>query len=793
MNILLSWLRDYIDIQVPPLQIADALMMAGIEVEAIHEPGKHLQKVVVGRILTRAPHPNADKLSLCTVDVGQAAPLQIVCGAPNCDPGAKVPTALVGAVLPSGFEIRVARIRGVESAGMLCSRKELGLGDDHSGLYHLPPEAPVGEDIVKALGMDDVVFTIAITPNRGDALSHLGIARELSALFNLPLHRNSLDDARGDGDIREQTAVTLEEPALCPRYGARIVRDVTVGDSPRWLRERLEKIGIRSINNIVDITNYVMMDIGHPMHAFDLDKLAEQRIVVRRAAAGEKLHCLDGVTRALDPSMLVIADARRPVALAGVMGGEETGVTAATRHVLLEAACFDPVTVRKTAKALAMTTDSSYRFERGTNIDNVPIALNLAARLIRELAGGRPVGGLLDAYPAPPPLRRIMLRTRRVARVLGVDLKPAQIETLLLRLKFEVSREGETLWVGVPPFRHDIEQEADLIEEVARLYGYGNIPATLPTLFSQPVLPTPLQRLTGQVRTAMVDQGFHEIITYSFIPTTIHESLREGPPLAIRNPLSEDQGHLRTSLLWGMIDALTRNIFNDEYDLRFFEIGRVFRPDASGFAREADHLCLGCAGPANPADWRHSKEPFDLYRMKGLLGRLGHLLPVEFEFARGNHPALHPARQLEISCQNRRLGVVGQIHPRFRTNKKLPEEWFVGELDLSALSQLKPRKRLMQPIPAFPAIRRDLAILLPKTATFQDVERIVREAGGEILEKCALFDVYEGKGIDPDKRSLALELRFRAKDRTLKEEEVQPKLEAMISQIATTLGGKLRE
>ncbi len=785
MKILLSWLRDYIDIQVPPQKIADALLMAGIEVEAIHEPGKHLQKVVVGQVLTRDKHPNADKLSLCTVDVGTGTPLQIVCGAPNHKAGDKVPTALVGAVLPSGFEIRVAKIRGVESSGMLCSKKELGISDDHSGLYILPPDARVGEDIVKTLGMDDVTFEISVTPNRGDVLSHLGIARELSALFNLPLHRNSLDDTAGEGDIRSLTSVTLDEPDLCPRYGARLVRDVEVGESPRWLKDRLEKVGIRSINSVVDITNYVMLDIGHPMHAFDFDRLAGGRIVVRRAAPGEKLQSLDGVHRTLDPSMLVIADAQKPVAIAGVMGGEATGVTTKTRHVLLEAACFDPVCIRKTAKTLGMMSDSSYRFERGTNIDNVPIALNLAARLIKDLAGGRPAAGLIDAFPAPPPLKRILLRTRRVARVLGIDLKPAQIETLLLRLKFEVSRNGEEIWVGVPPFRHDIDQEADLIEEVARLYGYEHIPVTLPALFSQPVLPTPLQKLVRRTRDYLVDQGFHEIISYSFIPAAVPAALREGNPLPIKNPLSDEQAHLRTSLLWGMIDALTRNIFSDEYELRFFETGRVFQPDASGFTREADRLCLGCCGPANPADWRNSREPFDLFRLKGLVSRIGALVPADLEFARGTHPALHPARQFEVSLGHRRLGVVGQIHPQFRTHKKIPEDWFVAELDLTA-------RRLMQSIPEFPAIRRDLAILLPKSASYQAVRQIVLEAGGEILEKCTLFDIYEGKGIEPDRRSLALGLSFRAKDRTLKDEEIQPRIDAMVGKIAERLQGRLR-
>jgi len=792
VNILLSWLRDYIDIQVPPEKIADALLMAGIEVESIQEPGKHLKNVVVGQVLSKVPHPNADKLSLCSVEIGKGTPLQIVCGAPNHKVGDKIPVALIGAVLPMGFEIRVAKIRGIESFGMLCSKKELGLSEDHSGLLILPSDTLVGTDIVKVLGLDDVVFEISVTPNRGDALSHLGIARELSAIFNLPLNRNPLDGTDGESAIDGLTSVTINEPELCPRYGARLVQDVSVGESPKWLKERLEKIGIRSINNVVDITNYVMLDIGHPMHAFDLDRLDERRICVRRATQGEVIESLDEVKRTLDPSMLVIADAKKPVAIAGVMGGQETKVTQKTRNVLLEAAYFNPISIRKTAKTLGMMSDSSYRFERGTNIDNIPIALNLAARLIKDVAGGKPVEGIIDAFPAPPPLKRVMLRARRVARVLGIELKPQQIETLLLRLKFEVSREGETLWIGVPPFRHDIEQEVDLIEEVARLFGYENIPHTLPMVFSEPVLPTPIQKLGKRVREYLVDQGFHETIAYSFIPTRIPDTLKEGPPLVIRNPLSEDQGHLRTSLLWGMIDAVKRNIFCDEFALRFFEVGRAYHKEPSGFAGESDRLCIGCCGPFNPADWNNSGNRFDLFRLKGMLASIGRLVRQDFEFARGTHFALHPTRQFELRLQGKHIGYLGQINPSFRDNKKIPEEIFLAEIDLGALANANPVKTLMKPIPEFPAIRRDIAVVLPKTAQFSQIRHIIVEEGGDILENCTLFDIYEGKGIESGKRSVALSITFRAKDRTLKDEDVQPHVDAALRKLGEKLQGKLR-
>ncbi len=793
MKILLSWLRDYIDIEVPPEKIAEGLNMAGIEVEGIHQPGRLTRKVVVGRILTREPHPNADKLTISTVDVGHGTTLSVVCGAPNNMPGYKVPVAMVGATLPSGFEISQAKIRGIESFGMLCSQKELGISEDHSGLMILPPEAPVGEDIVKFLGLDETVFEISITPNRGDALSHLGIARELSAIFNLPMHRNALENAVGEGDVHEVTSVTIENPDLCPRYGARVVRNVKVGESPKWLADRLRRVGIRPINNLVDITNYVMLAIGHPLHAFDFDLLEGNRIVVRRGKAGETITSLDGVVRKLDSTMLVIADARKPTAIAGVMGGADTGINDRTVNVLLEAAYFEPTCIRKTAKALGMMSESSYRFERGTNIDNIPIALNLAAKLLETTAGGKSVRGIIDQYPAPKPLRRIMLRARRVSKVLGMDLKPQQIETVLLRLKLEVSREDETLWIGVPPFRHDLEQEADLIEEVARLVGYGAIPQSLPHIPSILRLPTPLQTLEQKVRDHLISIGMNEIMSYSFIPRDAQRDLLEGEPVLLKNPLSEEQSQMRSSLLWGMFDALTRNILADEFDLRFFEIGKTFTRTSGRGLAEADKLCIGLCGSMNPNDWTQSKKEHDLNWVKGVIAGIFKLCGKTPEFAPGAHPAFRSSQQLEIRLKHQVVGIVGNIHPRFLTNKKMPESIFLLELDYGILSAQPVKIPRMKSIPEFPPVRRDLSLLMPAEVPYQDIRKILQDEGKEILESVRLFDVYVGKGIDPGKRSMAFSLTFRSPEKTLTEEEVKPAIDSMVRRIESELHGKLRE
>ncbi|MFZ2957557.1 MAG: phenylalanine--tRNA ligase subunit beta [Candidatus Ozemobacteraceae bacterium] len=791
MKILLSWLRDYIDIQMSPEKIAESLNMAGIEVEAVHQLGKDIKGVVTGKILTREKHPNADKLSLCTVDTGDVASLIIVCGADNMKPGDIVPVAKLGASLPGGIEIRRAKIRGVESFGMMCSKRELGLSEDHTGLYILPPDTPIGVDALKLLGLDDTVFEISITPNRGDALSHLGIARELSAIFNLPLHRTALDESHGDGDVSGVTSVTMDAPSMCHRYGARIVEGLKIAPSPRWLRERLEKIGVRSINNVVDVTNYVMLDIGHPMHAFDLKKLAEGRIVVRPAKVGEKIRTLDGDERVLEPTMLVIADAKQPVAIAGVMGGKDTEVDDSTTSILLESAWFDPITVRKAAKTLGMMSESSYRFERGTNIDNIPIALNQAVRLILETAGGKAKAGMIDVYPTPHHVKKIVVRPRRVSQVLGVEFKPAQVETLLNRLKLEVERDGDTILVGVPPFRHDLEQEVDFIEEIARIYGYDNIPTTLPSISTPPRKSAEVNLIQNRLRDHLVSLGYNQLITYSFIPESIPVEMQEGLPLGLKNPISEDHGVLRTSLLWGMFDALRRNILADEYDLRFFEMGRVFQRNGDGLC-EPDRLSIGFSGRANPRDWRRSGEMHDLFEMKGLLEGVGRLCGHALEFRNSTRATFHPSRQLEVRAGGMLLGYLGQIHPKFLDNKKMPQHIYLAEIDLTVFSGLPIQTPRMKTISEFPSVQRDLALILPVESACEEIRNALMAEGGSFLESCVLFDVYQGKGIEPGKRSLAFSLIFRSSERTLTEADVQPKIEAMVAKVEKQFHGKLR-
>ena len=792
MKVLLSWLKDYIDIEETPEKIADALMMAGLEVEEIIQPGKELNKVFVGKILSKDSHPDADKLSLCKVDVGTGSALQIVCGASNMKAGDKVPVAVVGAKLPSGFEISPAKIRGVESFGMMCSKKELGISDEHGGLFILDESAQIGENIVKELGMDDIIFDVSITPNRGDALSHLGIARELSAIFNLPMHRDPLNDSSGAGNINEETSVEIINEELCPRYGARVVKGVKVGPSPDWMVARLESAGVRAINNVVDVTNYIMLDIGHPMHAFDLEKLAEKRIVVRNAQKDETLVTLDDAKHNLDATMLVIADAEKPVALAGVMGGLDSSVTEKTRDILLEAAYFSPTSVRKTAKRLGMMSESSYRFERGTNVDNVPIALNEAVKLLSEIAGGDPVQGIFDAYPKREPLKQIRVRTRRVNKVIGISLTPSQIETFLLRLKLEVKRDGEDLIVSVPPYRHDLELEVDIIEEVARMYGYNNIPETLPAITSVLQLPTPLQKMEKKLKDHLASIGFSEIMTYSFIPANIDSSMHEKNPLVLQNPLSEENAVMRTSLKWGMLDALKRNILNDEYNLKFFEIGKVFHPTAANLSEEHTRLSIGFAGSVNSLDWTNSNKTFDLFILKGIVQGIGRLFKQKLKYTPSSNSLFHPTMQLDVVCGKTTVGTFGQIHPNFINNKKIPKTIFIVELDLGLLADFKQTTPRMAAIPDLPPVKRDLALLSPESVLHRDIVKIITAEGKNLLEDCHLFDIYQGKGIEDGFRSMAYSLTFRDPKATLTDELIQPVMDKIISRLEKDLAVKLR-
>ena len=623
MRVSLEWLREYVDVTGSPEDLARRLTMAGLEVEALHRLGEGIHGVVVAEVLDVRQHPHADRLSVCRVHDGQEV-LEIVCGAPNVRPGMKAPLARVGAKLPDGRVIRKAKIRGVESRGMLCSEQELNLAQTSDGIYALPDDLPVGVDLRQALALEDWILEIGVTPNRPDCLSLVGVAREVAAITGAGWRLPPVAPQEAQEPVSQWASVEIREPELCWRYAARVLLDVRVAPSPRWLARRLEAAGLRPINNVVDVTNYVLLELGHPLHAFDCDRLAGRRIVVQRAKGGERFTTLDGVARTLPEDALLICDARGPVAVAGVMGGQDSGVTEATRTVLLESAYFLPASVRRTSKRLGLTTEASYRFERGTDPQGLILALDRAARLIAELSGARVARGRLDVYPRPWTPRRIRLRPARVRRVLGIPLSAQEIRERLQRLGLTVTQGGEeSLEVAIPSHRVDLDQEADLIEEVARLGGYDQIPTPLPSgsLMSEalePPAPWPA------VRRALLGQGWNEVISYSFMDLGDLDRLRipQDHPLrrtvVLRNPLSTEQAHLRTTLLPGLLRALRWNQHRGVTRGKLFEWGRIFLPQpGEKLPREPMRIGGVWWGTREPQGWHRPAAEADFFDVKG--------------------------------------------------------------------------------------------------------------------------------------------------------------------------------
>ena len=624
MNVTLNWLKAYIDFEFSATELADRLTMLGVEVESVKQLGAELDGVVVGSVSSIRPHPNADKLVLCQVDIGETEELQIVCGAPNVREGMLAPVATIGATLPAGFTIKRARLRGETSHGMLCSEKELGLSEDAAGLMELPTDTPLGISLSEALGLDDIVFELEITPNRPDCLSMIGVAREIRAETGNTLKLPQVDFNENETDIRETTSVTIEAPDLCPRYAARVIRGVKVGQSPAWLKHRLEAVGIGVINNIVDITNFVLMEYGQPLHAFDYHKLTENRIVVRRATAGENITTLDEVARELTPDMLVIADAEKPVALAGIMGGYDSEIIETTADVLLESAYFNPSGIRATAKALGISTEASYRFERGADPGAVLAALDRAAQLIAELAGGSICKGIVDVYPGEQPLRQIQLRPERVNFILGTALDTSEMVQILSDLGFDVKANGTGDYhVTVPTFRSDLTREIDLIEEVARVYGYDNIPTTLPKGDIPVPAPNPSTEVRKRIKHFLFAAGMMEAINYSFCDPNCFDKIRftDDDPcrdaLKLRNPLSPEMSVLRTTLIPSLLENAQHNRNHQIDTIALFEIGSVFT--RNGAQKEPERVTGILAGQIGDGVYSNPYREPDFYDIKGLV------------------------------------------------------------------------------------------------------------------------------------------------------------------------------
>jgi phenylalanyl-tRNA synthetase beta chain len=786
MKVSLSWLRDYVNVTMDPAELAEALTMAGLEVDSVSDRYAYLNGVIVGRVEEVAPHPNADKLTRCRVNTGEGQ-VSVVCGAPNVKQGMLAPLAQPGTVLPDGTRLAKSVIRGETSEGMLCSDAELGLGDDPGGIMSLNASLIPGTGLAQALNLSDTVFELDLTPNRPDCLSVIGIAREIAIIQNSPLKYPDYAIEDKADIIHQKTSVKIEAPDHCPRYAARLVENVAVTASPYWLQNRLLSVGLRPINNIVDITNFVMLETGQPLHAFDFDNLAQNRIVVRLAAEGEKFTTLDDKERTLESQMLMICDGEKAVGLAGVMGGLNSEIEDNTTRVLIEGAYFDPVSIRRTSKRLGLNTDASHRFERGVDPEGCVRAVNRAAKLMVELGGGTLIGAIIDEYPNLQTVKGVELGVKRTNLLLGTDLDHSQIRQLLESIEFKVEpidNDADRLKVTAPTFRVDVSRREDLMEEVARLSGYNNIPTTFPAMPAEGRPPDRRLQLRNRIKGLMSGFGFSETIAYSFVAESSSDRLqiKAADPrramIHILNPLSEDQAVMRTSLVPGILETMRHNMARQIKNLKIFETGKIFlKKDQQVLPREPEMLIALWTGPRTDASWHSRENPCDFYDIKGAVEALAQALNLEAirftamaddacEYTRPGHTA-------QIMASDLQVGLVGEIHPRVSDAYDLKQTAFIFELDLEKIAGLIPQSRVSKPIPRYPAIYRDITVIIDRGIETQTILEAVENFHEILIDNLHLFDVFEGDPIPAGKKSVSFRNTYRSPGKTLEDDDVK--------------------
>ncbi len=795
MRLSEAWLRELVNPPIDTHHLVEQLTMAGLEVDSVEPAAPDFSGVVVAEVISVEPHPNADRLRICRVDAGKESPLQIVCGAPNVYEGMKAPLALVGAVLPSGQKIGRSKLRGVESFGMLCSAKELGLAETSEGLWELPADAPVGEDLRRYLQLDDHIIDVDLTPNRADCLSVEGIAREVAVLNQMDWQPEKVSPV---APLHEETlpiTVAQEAKSACPRYLGRLIRGVnSKAPTPIWMQERLRRSGIRSLSAVVDITNYILLEMGQPLHAFDAAKIVGG-IQVRLGHPGERLVLLNDQEVVLDGDELVIADAERPLALAGIMGGLDSAVGDNTTDILLECAFFSPAAIMGKARKFGLHTDSSHRFERGVDPQLQARAMERATRLIMEIAGGRP--GPVVEVVAPeqlPHKQPIQLRGRQIERILGRGFAPEEVAAILQRLGMKVKAIQPDGWQVIPPsFRFDINLEADLIEELARIAGYQHLPTRAPqlpmTLQAVPEEQLPLDR----IRALLCDRGYQEAITYSFVDATLQQKLAPDlEPVPLANPLSADMSVMRTTLWTGLLQALRYNLNRQQSRIRLFESGLRFYRDGGSIRQEKCLAGIVC-GTLFPEQWGQSQHGVDFYDVKGdveaLFGLTGRRT---FAFSPESHPALHPGQSAAIidRADQRHCGWLGMLHPLLAEELEIDQDVYLFELDQTVVEQR--HIPFYQPISKFPSVRRDLAIVVPESVPAQALLDAITACVGKLLVGLTLFDVYRGAGLAENEKSLAFSLVLQHPERTLTDDEVEQLIDQVVETLSQRFGAKLR-
>lgn len=800
MLVSYKWLSEYLDLsKVPAVELADQMSLTGIEVEGTEVPEEGLKKIVVGEVKECIDHPNSDHLHICQVDIGEEELSQIVCGAPNVRAGIKVIVALPGARITGNAKIKKGKMRGEVSNGMICSLEELGYSDSvipkaySDGIYILPEDAVVGESVFPYLDMDDTIIELSITPNRADALSMRGVAYEVGAIYRQTpsFHDEVLVEDQADA-TEQHIAVSVTNPEEVPTYLIRLIKDVKIEESPLWLQTKLMNEGIRPINNVVDVTNYILLEFGQPLHAFDYDKLNSKEILVRRAANGEMIETLDGETRNLTEENIVITNGQTPVAIGGVMGGANSEIDNGTTTVALEAALFNAVSIRKTSRQFNLRSESSSRFEKGINAATVGEACDVAAAMIAKLAGGTVLAGRVVGSETLPEDVTVTITLDKINQSLGTELSEVTVNEIFEALAFPYEYAAGTYTIAIPPRRWDITIEADIIEEVARIYGYDNLPSTLPVGETVVGSLTREQAVTRLTKETLEGSGVSEIISYAL--TTEERArqfmMRDSLTTSLQSPMSEERSVLRMNLVSGLLDNLAYNVARKNNDLAFYEVGRVFYQDQNPLTNlplEETHLALALTGLWEENDWATTKAPVDFYVLKGILENLFDVLGIRSEItyeAMTMDGQMHPGRTAKILLGDTMLGFIGQIHPKLAKEYDLGET-YVAELNLQMIAQMDRPEIVFQAVSKFPEVSRDIALLVAETVTNQELVQTIEAAGGKYLTDVYLFDKYQGQNIEAGKKSMAYTLTFSNPEATLVDEEVNhtmKKIEAVLGE-----------
>lgn len=799
MLISLNWLKQYIDLDgIEINEMENSLTMIGQEVEKIEIAGSNLENVVTAKIIEKEMHPDSDHLTVCKVDNGKEI-LQIVCGASNHKAGDKVVLAQIGAKLSEDFVIKKGKIRGEESNGMLCSEDELGIGSDKDGIIILPEDAPVGVPFKDYLGINDTVFELEITPNRPDCLSHIGIARELSAYYGKEL---KYPETEIKNEIEEKTSdnvkVSIEDSNLSRRYVTRILKNVTVKESPKWLKERIESVGLRSINNIVDVSNFILMEMNHPNHVFDLDKIEGNEIKVKSAVKGDKLVTLDEQERELEDGDIVICDSKKILALGGVMGGLDSEVTDNTKNILLEVAQFNPQNVRKTSRRLTLSSDSSYRFERGIDVEDSIKVINRLANLIQEVAGGEILNSYVDVYPVPHENKVAELNFERLNRFVGKVIPREKVIEILRNLEIDVKDNGETLTLTAPSYRGDLELEQDYFEEVIRMYGFDNIENILPRVDINKNSTLDTTKLTDRVKTICASVGLKEVINYSFIPKDALQKLKftgvsEDKLIDISNPITEDFVTMRPTLLYSLIKNAKDNMNRNVSNIRFFEVSRTFEK-AEELAKEDIKVGIILAGENDKTLWNPKPVHYDFYDLKGIVEEIFSKLKFQnFSLKRSVQTEFHPGRSADIFVGKEYIGSFGEIHPdvleNFGLNKKTV---LVAEFNIELIKKYINKPFVYQGIVKYPAVPRDLALVMNENILVGDVLKTIEKIDKKV-EKVELFDIYQGIGVEPGKKSVAISILLRDDSKTLEEKEINDIIDKILAKMKKDYMAELRQ